>query len=371
MAGARRTGGISPVQKEYLDVLRSALWGEKLASGPKDLDGVLKIANIQRTRPLIFDALQRVGYEDPDSMDLIYRTASAHINQNRVIAELTGMFRRAGIEPVLLKGEGVARYYPEPMLRECGDIDLYVGEESFDKACSLVKENPAASLLDNGSETDRHLQLKFKRIYVEIHRASAVLKNKKQNEYYQQLSRKGLTQDLVVQVFDDVPVNTPADSFNAFYLFYHFMIHSIFGGVGLRQICDWIIFLHSHSGKIDTGVISEALGKLNLWDIWKLYASVAVDYLGLPSDEMPFYESGYDNRSSQILSLILKEGNFGYSFNLLDGHPSGFLAGKWFTIKTILHRDFTLYRLYPEMRPVVLGRIMRFLTGGTRRLFEE
>ena len=130
MAGTRGSG-IGPVQQQYLDVLRSAMWGGTLNSLPEDIPGVLDIANRQKTRPMVLDALQKAGYEDPESLTLIYRNTSTHVKLNRNISRLVALFREAGIDPVLLKGQGIALNYPEPMLRECGDIDLYVGPEQY------------------------------------------------------------------------------------------------------------------------------------------------------------------------------------------------------------------------------------------------
>ena len=372
MAGARDTG-ISPVQKEYLDILGSAIWGEKPSHIPQDVEGVLKIANLQKTRPLVLDALQKAGYEvtDPHDWDIIYRTTSAHISIDRTIVQLVSLFRENGINPVLLKGQGVTQNYPEPMLRECGDIDLYVGEEMYDKACTLIDAQESVSRMEEESFTDKHYQVKMNGVYVEIHRAAETIKNKKQNDYYQNLSRTGLTRDLVPITISGQSVDTPADSFNAFYLFHHFVIHSIFGGVGLRQICDWVLFLHSRAGRLDTSVTDNALTFFNLHDAWRLYASIAVDYLGLPADEMPFYEAGLDKRSSELLSLILEEGNFGYKLNRLEGRPSSLVSGKLFTMKLLNKRYLKLYHIYPEMKSLIFGKHIEFLLSGIGRITKD
>ena len=42
-------------------------------------------------------------------------------------AELTRRFRSVGFKSCVLKGVGMAQYYPEPERRLFGDIDLWVG----------------------------------------------------------------------------------------------------------------------------------------------------------------------------------------------------------------------------------------------------
>ena len=367
MAGTRGSG-ISPVQQQYLDVLRSALWGGTLNSLPEDIPGVLEIANRQKTRPLVLDALQKAGYEDPESMILIYRNTSTHVKLNRNISRLVTLFREAGIDPVLLKGQGIALNYPEPMLRECGDIDLYVGQEQYESACALIKGQESTQQIE---ENKLHLTVKYNKAVVEIHRVSASLRNRKQNEYYQSIADKGLGENLCSVVIDGAPINTPADSFNAFYLFYHFLHHAIEGGIGLRQICDWALFLHSRAGRLDTSVIEQACGRLGISKCWQLYASIAVDYLGLPAAEMPFYKQGLAGQSAKVLALIFKDGNFGHSFDLKEGRPGGLLSGKLFSMKKILSRFGTLYSLYPEMRPMIKRVCAQYLFGGVSRISKD
>lgn len=40
--------------------------------------------------------------------------------------EITDIFRELGLRSCVLKGQGVARLYPNPLRRQCGDIDLWV-----------------------------------------------------------------------------------------------------------------------------------------------------------------------------------------------------------------------------------------------------
>ena len=47
---------------------------------------------------------------------------------------------------------------------------------------------------------------------------------------------------------------------------------------------------------------------------WKVFASLAVQYLGMPVDAMPFYDSApkWQNKADKLLSYILSTGNFGH-----------------------------------------------------------
>lgn len=56
----------------------------------------------------------------------------------RQIADAFEIFRKQGIEPLLIKGWAVARYYPRDKPRFFGDVDIAVAAEHYDKASRMV-----------------------------------------------------------------------------------------------------------------------------------------------------------------------------------------------------------------------------------------
>ncbi len=57
-----------------------------------------------------------------------FQTLRAAVHE-RLLHDVVPVLRSAGVEPLLAKGWAAARLYPEPGLRPCGDIDLYVRPE--------------------------------------------------------------------------------------------------------------------------------------------------------------------------------------------------------------------------------------------------
>jgi hypothetical protein len=60
-------------------------------------------------------------------------TLESRLNKSK-IEEVFALLRSAGIEPILIKGWTVARYYPNQGLRPYGDIDICVRQEEFQSA---------------------------------------------------------------------------------------------------------------------------------------------------------------------------------------------------------------------------------------------
>ncbi len=322
---------------------------------------------------MIISALLSAGWQcdSPQPQDLVLKTAATHVQINRCLANVVTELRNGSVEPVLLKGQGLARNYLQPLLRECGDIDLYVGQEQYQRACEIINGMATEKEIAEAESLVLHYHIHLGKMLIEIHPISARCFNKKANALYQALANKGLSNNLVPMVFEGVKVNTPSDSFNAFYIFFHMQRHFLRGGIGLRQMCDWIRFLHTHASTIDPSFFESTLDALELRTLWNLFASIAVDYLGLPAEEMPFYQPGLKKEAEQVLEFIFKEGNFGYYREDTSNRPSGYFAGKMFSINNNIERYQMLFRLYPSEKRYIWKRILRFYGVGIEQFFKD
>ena len=65
-------------------------------------------------------------------------TRRANLRLESVLAELVTLLRSHGIEGILLKGQGLARDYPVPHHRMCGDIDFYTGSD-YERNGKLIR----------------------------------------------------------------------------------------------------------------------------------------------------------------------------------------------------------------------------------------
>ena len=128
----------SQTKSAYLDLLRSSLWGTPINSELSPLEDISKLAARQTTRGLIYQALmdQHIPLEKETYLKykkFLLKVTGNHISNEKTISITIDALRSAGIEPILLKGEGNAYYYPLPYIRECGDVDLYVGKKNYQK----------------------------------------------------------------------------------------------------------------------------------------------------------------------------------------------------------------------------------------------
>ena len=354
------------VETTYLALLRAGLWDEKgHVEGDIDWKGLMALAKRQSTMALICHAaLQLEGDVVPAALQpkmqaFLLKTINAHASTNRAIASIVTRLHEQGIESVLLKGQGIASYYPTPLLRQCGDIDLYV--EDYAVACdSIMTTDNGQQTTDNGRRTlalgrseatDKHTEFDLGGgLSLEIHEYTETLNDAKKDTLYQAFSNEGTTTGLVPIVFNGVSVMTPENTFNAFYIFHHLWHHTIGMGMGLRQVCDWAVFLHTHTGELDTKRLKMYLSELSLMDQWQVYGSLIVQYLGVKADEVPFYDAKKNRRAARLLHYILTEGdNREFKF----GRPEHRTKKKAATLRYIFRKTARLLPIFP-------GQAMRY-----------
>lgn len=342
----------------FLNILKSSLWGTKLEIRPSsnELAKVFGIAKSQSVLGLVANVVltdAEIAKElSPDVQKrlrtFVMSNMATHSKLNKILIQVVSLLSESGITSVLLKGQGIAKNYPIPELRQCGDIDLYVGEQNYYKVHSLL--SPLSSAIDDlDSLSDgKHFHLVLENVIIEVHRFAEVLPSPTYNKAYQEYALMGLTHNLNVIDFEGVKINTPADDFNAFYIFNHLWYHFMTEGVGLRQICDWMFFLHAKYDSINVAYLESILKRMNLVVPWKTFGCILVDHLGMPASEFPLYDSKYSSKASCLLSRILDEGNFGRE-RAYHAKPK---TGNYFydKIKSLsyhLIRYFKLFYLFP------------------------
>lgn len=354
------------MRKEHeilFSLLRSALWGapvKNLAGEAKEEAGeipwneILSDAKKQTVLGLVCDAVQSIPKDCQPPADILTRLISfrvlsikTHSMLNARLAEVLDILRNEGIEPILFKGQGLAGNYPEPTARQCGDIDLYVGGPDYEKACQIAIRYFGEH--EHDSESIKHYHLKYKEVDVELHRIAESLPGFFANRNYQQWTLNHLHgPDLRRVQIGDAQVNLPPHQFDCIYILNHLWHHFINGGIGLRQVCDWAMYLHRFHKDIDTKTLEKDLRAFRLRKVWELFSDIAVRYLGLPAQECPLYKGKISKRSETVLEMIFEEGNFGkFSEHRSTPRPAGYTAGKLHSLKLSLGRYFRLLRVFP------------------------
>lgn len=314
-------------------MLKSSLWNkqedqkvwEKLVAGKAakiDWERIVNLAMEQTVVGHVTEAITRLPKDLRPEKSLYFSLVSQvsdiekrNVQMNRFAYILMDNLERKGCHALLLKGQGVGRNYRNPLHRQPGDIDLLL--------INNVEYNRARDLLGRIAESEgdenkerQHSDFVVKGFVVEVHGQFQFLICRQFTEGLKKWTSERLkaipvSVNLMNHSESQEKVLLPPVQFDVVFTFAHMLNHFMTGGVGLRQICDCMMFLHKNYEEIDKELLKEDLELLGLTKFWKVYAAVTVDFLGYPKERMPLYDTSFRRKGERMLENVFKTGNFG------------------------------------------------------------
>ena len=309
---------MSTVEQQYFALLRAALWDTSVSvDGVIDWETVMQMARFHSNNVLIADVASRMTDDNMPSplmlaqMQSVMRNNMFHLLQLRqILGSAVKILREHGIEPVVLKGFGLASLYPNPALRQIGDTDLFVGIDNFHEACTLLRTLPGSYNWGEEIDVGKHYNIEFGNIPLEIHRVSADVEDAKLYPLYAAMEQEGLIDHPQRIEYEGLELSIPSKEFVVFFTFYHAWNHYLETGVGWRQLSDVTMALHSYHGQLDLEKLRNWINTMRVMKPWQTFGYLLVKHLGLPEAEMPFYDALCRKRAQKLYCQIMKEGNF-------------------------------------------------------------
>ena len=113
----------------------------------------------------------------------------------------------------------------------------------------------------------------------------------------------------------DIHIFLPNADEDVVYVFTHMLQHFFIEGLGLRQVCDWCRILYRYRSELDLRLLESRIKRMGLMSEWKAFATFAIEYLGMPSEAMPFYiaDAKWKKKADKICAFILEVGNMGHN----------------------------------------------------------
>ena len=107
--------------------------------------------------------------------------------------------------------------------------------------------------------------------------------------------------------------------------------------------------LHAYAGRLDKRQTAALLKEFGLTRAARLFGAIAVEYFGLPAEELPVAYQSRDLPDAQwLLDTILREGNFGRHDKQRKKRPKGYWRSKWYTFMRAATRCVEMKRLSPN-----------------------
>lgn len=300
----------------YLEFLRYCLDDRlPLPKNSRDIDWMqmMEWAEQQAIVGVIYGGIQRAGKALGMPFDALMEWvgyAQQIETRNRLLnkrcQELSEKLRKDGFKSCILKGQGVALYYPNPLLRTSGDVDIWL-EGGHDRIMQYVKNKYGEQL-----ERYHHIELPaVNGVDVEVHFTPSYMfapwSNRKMQRWFTGQA-DGQFENRVRLSEDGSEICVPTKAFNVVFLLSHIYRHLFSEGIGLRQIIDYYYLLKSE-GKCQMEDVSKSLHYLGLMEFAGALMWVLHEQLGL---EGRFLIAEPNEKEGRFLwNEIMIGGNFG------------------------------------------------------------
>lgn len=223
--------------------------------------------------------------------------------------QLNEIMQKNDIRYVVLKGCSSCAYYEKAELRTMGDVDFLVKEEDVLKTIEVLEQN--------GFERDRYEfttnQSAYKRppnSVWEIHKSVTGIPN---NDVGKSIDRlfSDIFETASLYEKDGFRYYVPSAFHHGLILLLHKASHMTAGGLGLRQLCDWAVFVSKFDDCEFCAIFENTLKDIGLWKFAQIMTLLCQKYLYAPKRLWTVDCDIEDLEIENIMNDILSGGNFG------------------------------------------------------------
>ncbi|MBL1407278.1 nucleotidyltransferase domain-containing protein [Sphingobacterium faecale] len=304
----------------FFSLLQSGLWSKPIAStdklplSPAEWQSLYELSKAQTVEGLVFDAIEQLDVRllPPTDLWMKWLVRVTKIEQhNRIMNQGLGeqivIFERLGVEPVLLKGQGVAVHYNAPLRRTCGDIDWYFStKEQYEKANDWVIQQGGDIKYVPGRSMCYH----YKGLEIDHHSNLIDLYNPFVKPFLQKLIAVERAKDESIDIMGHI-CRTLSPLLNIIQVVSHVLKHLLSFGLGLRQLCDVARLYYVHRKEIEGTYLRDIYRQLGIERWVVLMHDLLVRYLGLERHFLPYPING-NEKADWMMEDILRAGNFGF-----------------------------------------------------------
>lgn len=377
------------VKQSLLNTISFQLFGgEKPNISHNIVLHVLKEAEAQTVFSLAFAYLQKeltiISAGNFDELnEKFYRNVILNTNNFQEHNELHELMESRQIPYVTIKGLASAYYYPDPSLRDMGDVDFLVFENDFESSKRAVLS--AGFKVDHGDDKGS-IHIAFKREPMSIweqHRCVNGIPEGSVGELIREELDKTIETSELVEL-DGAVCRIPDKFHHGLIMLLHMISHMTSEGIGLRHLCDWAVFVNSISNDEFVGLFSENLKSFGLWKFAQIMTATSEKYLGIKHKEWIENAKLDDDLLEAVIADILKGGNFGkkdlnryreikYISNRNERtvDNKSVLAQVFTTLNMKVYGDYSFINKYKILLPVGWvaegGKYIGLLVSGKRK----
>lgn len=323
---------LTNAQQDFLTITKLGLNIQAQWIPTHDIDwmSVFEIAKQQSMLGIAFDGVPKLPQSQRPPF---YIQWAAHVLQiektnkhlNQTIHQLNTLYQAHNIPCIIMKGQAIARHYPHPLHRQCGDIDVFVGKQHATLSRQLLEHHGA---IQKQEAALMHAAYQWHNSTVEIHRLMTLFASPLRSHRFNTMLKQWFPATPLTILVAEQPIHTPPPLFDAIYILKHCEEHIFESGIGLRQPIDWLLHITAYKDTLQSD-LEQALKKLDLYSLAQTIAYIGVHYLGLSSTSLPITPPITCPQADLLLHDIFAGGNFGH--HNINNKPNMIHKNKWHT----------------------------------------
>ena len=157
----------SNTQDQFFELIRAGLFPDKEArilehGSSVDWRGLYCLAEEQAVMGLVAAGVEDLPASERPSKDVVLQFVGSTFQleqrnkaMNAFVAKLIEQFRKEDVYTLLVKGQGIAQCYERPLWRACGDIDLLLSPDNFEKASSVLDNYSRETSRETSKDIER------------------------------------------------------------------------------------------------------------------------------------------------------------------------------------------------------------------------
>ena len=348
---------MTTTQTELLDALADSLFGECEEKS---------ILSEEAKQEALAQAVYPLVCDDNQALQIFTKNMQVAWEQQ----ELSEALRTAQIPFAVLKGLAASLFYPEPMNRTLGDVDLIVTPDDYHKACSALRKAGFTTQDDIENET-RHVHFHRNGVSVELHRRYAKLNTAQADQLLDSWIYDAIPKAGTVQVCEFSFPKLP-EPLNGLTLLAHISQH-LEEGLGLRQLIDWVMYVTHELGDEKWPAFQKLAEPLGLTKLARVTARFGQLYLGLPEADCGWCADVDAAVCEALADYAFACGNFGKkagvsnTVTMVLSHGSG-IRGFFRNLQQRGESNWSAYQRHRWLRPFCwLYQAIRYVRLGLRR----
>ena len=368
---------MAQIEQQFLNLLQSGLWQQEACADlfreTTDWSELFRLSKEQSVVGIVYDGMLTLPRECKPSRAFLmnWQAQVSYIedvnrSQIQTLLNVHKMYCEQNATPVLLLGQSVALSYPQPLHRDCGDVDWFLSKDDYSRINQWLIENNVAD--SDREETTLQMEYHFEGQIIENHRTCINLYRFSARKYLQKLTEKWFALRTSRVVIDGEEILVPPTELNAVLLLYHVVKRLLGRGVTARHLCDWCVFMHARCEEMDVNLLSEYIKGFHLEDMWNVFGRMAIKHLGLPENSMPCLKEGYEEKADLMMNYIMTSAPVRLRMQKKRSPSLGFWRRRYFACRRNIKRIALVYKIAPSQSVFVLWYIT---VQGIKQMFSD